>query len=208
MGVVSEPRTQKNGEKNAMDMWDFLKWRKTLRFTQAEAAEKLGVNRGTIQNWERGVTRISKAAELACQELTRFWKQRSEFGPVALIYADGPIWQQAESPSNVSVLQCQRFLNNDAAIEQALRLKRTPHFINPVIMDKSGGVVWTSPELLSECDRRAKEARAKREAAERAANNQNTGPPKGSRRESDEHQGEIGRSESDINEHDNNSSDT
>ena len=197
-----------------MDMWEFLKWRRTLRYTQAEAAEKLGVNRGTIQNWERGVTRISKAAELACHELTRFWKQRPEFGPVALVYAEGPIWQPADSPSSVSVLQCERFSNNDAAIEQASRLGRTPQFVNPLILDKSGGVVWTSPELLSECDRRAKEARAQREAADRAANNQNTGPPNAprpgqpgaSRRESDEHQGEASRSESDINKRDNNSS--
>src|SRR5712692_2539060 len=85
------------GEKNgghAMDMWDFLKWRRTLRYTQAEAAEKLGVNRGTIQNWERGVTRISKAADLACLELTRRWKQRPEFGAVSLIYAETPVSQQ------------------------------------------------------------------------------------------------------------------
>src|SRR6266852_880334 len=53
VAVVSQFRKQRQGEVNAMDMWDFLKWRKTLRYTQAEAAEMLGVNRGTIQNWER-----------------------------------------------------------------------------------------------------------------------------------------------------------
>src|SRR6266852_8189795 len=79
MGGVSQPRTRMKGEKSAMDMWEFLKWRRTLRYTQAEAAEKLGVNRGTIQNWERGHTRIPKSTELACHELTRQWKQRPEF---------------------------------------------------------------------------------------------------------------------------------
>jgi DNA-binding XRE family transcriptional regulator len=60
-----------------MDSWGLLKWRRTLGYTQAEAGEKLGVNRGTIQNWERGNTRIPKSIELACQELARQWKQSS-----------------------------------------------------------------------------------------------------------------------------------
>jgi transcriptional regulator with XRE-family HTH domain len=150
-----------------MDGWDFLKWRRTLRYTQAEAAEKLGVNRSTIQNWERAVTPVPKAAELACQELTRFWKQHPEFGPVALVYADSPMSQQADGPHTMFALQCERYLNNDAAIAQATRLKRTPHFANPIILDEDGSVVWTSPELLRECDRRSDEARATRETAAR-----------------------------------------
>jgi DNA-binding XRE family transcriptional regulator len=157
-----------------MDKWDFLKWRKTLRYTQAEAGEQLGVNRGTIQNWERGITRISRTAELACQELNRRWKQRPEFGPVTLVYADSPIWQQAEGPYNVPVLQCERYPNNDAAIEQASRLKGSPHFINPLIVEESGSVVWMGPELLRECDRRAEGARARRETAARNGHSQST----------------------------------
>jgi DNA-binding XRE family transcriptional regulator len=54
-----------------MDKWELLKWRRTLCYTQTEAGEKLGVNRGTIQNWERGNTRVPKSIELACRELTR-----------------------------------------------------------------------------------------------------------------------------------------
>jgi DNA-binding XRE family transcriptional regulator len=88
-----------------MDKWELLKWRRTLGYTQAEAGERLGVNRGTIQNWERGNTRIPKSIELACQELTRQWKQRPEFGPVTLVYADSAIWQQANGLHSVSV-QC------------------------------------------------------------------------------------------------------
>ncbi len=161
-----------------MDRWDFLKWRKTLRYTQAEAATKLGVNRATIQNWERGITRISRSAELACLELTRFWKQGREFGPVALVYADSPIWSESDGTSGVSVLRCERFPNNAAAIERASRLRRTRHFIDPFVMDKSGVIVWTSPELLHECDRRANEIWAQREEPERNGEDQNTNPQK------------------------------
>ena len=67
-------------------MAEFLKWRKSLGYTQEEAGKKLGVSRATIQNWEKGVTRIPRAAELACLQVARRWKQRSEFGPVALVY--------------------------------------------------------------------------------------------------------------------------
>src|SRR5258708_1983631 len=76
---------------DAMDMWDFLKWRRTLGYTQEEAADKLGVHRGTIQHWERGITRVPQAVDLACEELTRRWKQQPEFGRVNLVYADGSV---------------------------------------------------------------------------------------------------------------------
>lgn len=144
-----------------MDNWDFLKWRRTLRYTQAEAAEKLGVNRGTIQNWERGATRISKAAELACQELTRRWKQHCTFGPVTLVYADNPLWQRAEGLYQVPVLLCERYSNNDGALEQASSLKGGPHFQAPFIIDENGVTIWAGTELLAECDRRRDQARAK-----------------------------------------------
>lgn len=147
-----------------MDNWDFLKWRRTLRYTQAEAAEKLGVNRGTVQNWERGATRISKAAELACQELTRRQKQHPAFGPVTLVYADSPLWQHADGPYQVPVLLCERYSNNDGALEQASRLKGVPHFQAPFIIDENGAIVWAGAELLTECDRRTDQARARRVA--------------------------------------------
>src|SRR2546423_13868211 len=113
----------RNREGIALDRWEFLKWRKTLRYTQAEAADLLGVNRGTIQHWESGITRVPKAAELATQVLTRRWRQRPDFGPVALIHADNPIWQQADGPYVAAALQCERFSDNDGAIERATQLK-------------------------------------------------------------------------------------
>ena len=57
-GLATVAVEKKAGEDNAMDNWDFLKWRRTLRYKQTEAAKGLGVNRATIQNWERGVMRI------------------------------------------------------------------------------------------------------------------------------------------------------
>jgi len=132
-----------------MDKWEFLRWRRTLAYTQEEAAEKLGISRGAINGWERGVARIPQAIDLACHELTRRWKQRPEFGPVNLVYGD------AEVSSRTSRLQCELFSNNDAAIRQVLKLWE--NFINPLIMEDGGGVVWTASELLRECERRRDE---------------------------------------------------
>jgi len=143
----------KNGD-NAMDMAELLKWRKSLRYTQEEAGKKLGVSRATIQNWEKGVTRIPRAAELACLQVARRWKQRSEFGPVALVYTDGPIWQELQDSFCTVVLHCEFYSNNEAALQQAARFKQTPSIIYRFIMEENGGIVWNGPELLRECERR------------------------------------------------------
>lgn len=133
-----------------MDKWDFLRWGRTLAYTQEEAAEKLGVTRSTINNWERGATRIPKAIDLACHELTRRWKQRADFGPVNLVYSDGRM------SSRVSRLRCELFSNNDAAINQAFHLME--NVINPLIIEDGGSVVWSASELLRECERRRDES--------------------------------------------------
>jgi DNA-binding XRE family transcriptional regulator len=73
---------------NAMDLWGFKKWRRKLGYTQVEAGEKLGLSRGAVQYWESESRPVPLAVELACQELLRLWKQRPEFGPVTLLYAD------------------------------------------------------------------------------------------------------------------------
>ena len=168
---------ESKGEDNGMDKWDFLKWRRTLKYTQAEAGQKLGVNRGTIQNWERGVSPIPKSVELACQVLTREWKQRPEFGPVALVYADRPAWRKPDDPNRTALMHSEPCPNNDAAFHQALRLRETSNFNNAVIIEQDGGIVWTTPELLRECDRRTKEMRSEHEGDARIASNRSTGPP-------------------------------
>lgn len=145
----------------AMDRWGFLRWRRTLGYTQEEAGAKLGVTRGTIQHWERGATRVPLAIELACLELTRRWKQRPGFGPVNLVYADSRV------SSRMSFLHCELYSHNDAAFEQALPLSATPNFINPFIMEDGGDVVWTAAELLRECERRKDEARIGGEGPDR-----------------------------------------
>jgi len=144
-----------------VDARNFLEWRKTLAYTQVEAAAKLGFTRATIQNWERGSTRVPRFVELACLELTRQWKQRPEFGAVALVYSEEPIWPKSDHSTHEVFVQCELYSNNEVAIRQALRLSKNQNFINPLIIDPDGGVVWSTPELMHECERRRQEARVK-----------------------------------------------
>jgi len=135
-----------------MDLWDFKKWRKKLGYTQAEAAERLGLSRATVQYWEAEIRPVPLEVELACRELLRRWKQRPEFGPVTLLYADDPIWQEASPPCGVLLLQCERHSNNESAIKRAVWLRKTMILVTPLIVEDDGNVVWSGPELLRECD--------------------------------------------------------
>jgi transcriptional regulator with XRE-family HTH domain len=138
-----------------LDSWDLKKWRKKHGFNQFQAAEKLGINRGGFQNWEREVRPISRAVELACQEITQRWRQRPDFGPVTLVFADGPILQPSDEPYCVPLLRCDRHPNTEAAIEEAGRLALDPLLVNPFILAEDGSVIWDTPELLDECNRRS-----------------------------------------------------
>ena len=138
-----------------MDSWDLKKWRKKHGFNQFQAAEKLGINRGGFQNWEREVRPISKAVELACQEITRVCQQRPDFGPVILVYADGPILRQSAEPYSVPLLRSDRHPNNEAAIEEATRLGLDLLLVSPFILSEDGSVIWEAHELMEECKRRS-----------------------------------------------------
>jgi DNA-binding XRE family transcriptional regulator len=137
-----------------MDVWEFKKWRKKMGYTQVEAGEKLGLGRAAVQLWENEIRPVPLTVELACQELWRHWKQRPEFGPVTLLYADDPIWQQASAPDGVLLLQSERHSNNESAIKRAVWLRETMILVAPLIVEDDGSVVWSSPELLSECEAR------------------------------------------------------
>src|SRR5262249_23403915 len=82
--------------------------------------------------------------------LMRRWKQRREFGPVLLIYTEEPIWQQSQRPYHISILHSAVCANNKTAMQHVERLKHDPCFINPVIMESNGEIIWTTSELLRE----------------------------------------------------------
>jgi len=137
---------------------DFKKWRKELQYTQREAAQEFGVTRSTIHHWESEVTRIPEPVALACRELTRRSKQRPQFGPVTLVYADDPMWDNPDAWCDLIVLQCEGHSSNEAAIRRASFLGETRSLNVAFIVAEDGGIVWTSTELLRECDRHAQKS--------------------------------------------------
>jgi DNA-binding XRE family transcriptional regulator len=137
-----------------MDLWDFKKWRKKLKYSQTEAAEKLGLRRAGLQHWESEKVPISKSVELACDELTERWKQRPEFGPVTLMYADEPVWPGPDHSARRLFALCELYATTEAALQRACWLKASRNFINPLIIGQDGEIIWASPDLLRECERR------------------------------------------------------
>ena len=91
---------------------------------------------------------------LLVRESLRRWKQQPGFGPVLLVYPDGPIWPHSENSNHLPLLHCEPYPDNEAAIERALRLRRDKPFVTPWILEEGENVVWNSPELLVECMRR------------------------------------------------------
>jgi DNA-binding XRE family transcriptional regulator len=144
-----------------MDACDLKKWRKRLGYDQFEAAKRLGVQRASIQNWEQKLWPIPKVIQLACHEIMGSWKQRYEFGPVLLVYTDELIWQQSQGPYQVSILHSAVYQNNATAVQHVERLKNDPYFINPIIVESNGEIIWTTSELLQELARRPRRHRSR-----------------------------------------------
>jgi DNA-binding XRE family transcriptional regulator len=135
-----------------MDQWDFKKWRKKLGINQVEAGEKLGLSRGAVQDWESEIRPVPLAVELACQELLRRWKQRPEFGPVTLLYAEGPVSWVDSLPSGDLLLRCEPHPDNQSALGRVVQLRETVNLFMALIVEHDGTVIWSSLELQHECN--------------------------------------------------------
>jgi len=142
---------------NAMDLWGFKKWRRKLGYTQLEAGEKLGLSRGAVQYWESEVRPVPVAVELACQALLRLWKQRPEFGPVTLLYADyadDPMSLETSASVGSILVRSERHPDNENALKSAARRRETMTLFIAFIVEDDGNVIWSGPELLREIDAR------------------------------------------------------
>ena len=135
-----------------MDQWDFKKWRKKLGINQVAAGEMLGLSRGAVQNWENEIRPVPRAAQLACRELLRRWKQRPEFGPVTLLYTDGSVSQADSVQCSDFVLRCEPYPDNESAFSRVVRLRETVNLRMAFIVEDDGTVIWSGPELPQECD--------------------------------------------------------
>ena len=134
-----------------MDLWDFKKWRRKLRYSQENAAQQFGLSRSAIYMWETERTKIAKFVELACEELARKWQQRPEFGPVTLIYSDEPLW--SSQSHRKFFVQCELHANNETALKRVFQLRQTKKLVDALVIGQDGQVLWAPIELLEESER-------------------------------------------------------
>ncbi len=133
---------------------EFRVWRERFGLTQGSIAQKFGVSRNTIQNWESGLTPLPNMIEGACQVWEdRLKKEMAEIGPVTLFYADGPMFIDPYGPRRrVASLKQEPFPTNAAALARVQRLWGHPDFHGPFIIEKSGAPLWNQIELLRVVD--------------------------------------------------------
>jgi len=116
----------------------------------------------TEQNWESESTPIPLSIRAHCDELTRRWRQRPNYGPVSLIYSDGPMAQPLWGTARVPMMLNEPYPTNEEALRRACQLKTTSGpFVSPFICDAEGSLIFNGHELLQECDRRTAASKAK-----------------------------------------------
>jgi hypothetical protein len=140
-----------------MDADQFGAWRRRMKLTQQQLADKFGVTRTTIQNWESGTTGIPSTLDAACE----VWEERihqedPKFGPVTLVWADGPMFVTPGRP--VATMHQQGFATNAEALGRVMKMWGQPDFHTPFIMDRIGKPLWNRVELTRVVDGNDKDA--------------------------------------------------
>jgi Helix-turn-helix len=132
-----------------MDAEGFRSWREGIGVTQQQIADKLGVSRTTIQNWEGAATPIPQAVEMSCKIWEARLKQENpDLGPVTLIYSDGPMFVDPYGPRRrPAMMQQEPYPTNTAALARVQQLWDRPDFHNPFIIEVTRTPLWNVVEL-------------------------------------------------------------
>jgi hypothetical protein len=123
--------------------------RERLGLSQGAVAERLRSTTASIRNWESEPTAIPPQAEM----LWGVWEHRFQqegvgFGPVTLIYTDGPMFVEPQGPQRpLAMMHREPFLTNAMALARACALWGQPGFESPLIMKYDGELLWNMPQL-------------------------------------------------------------
>jgi DNA-binding transcriptional regulator YiaG len=128
---------------------DFKEKRERLRLSVAQVAERLKVSTATVRNWETEATPIPTAVELLWEVWEpRFRQEDPLYGPLTLIYSDGPMFIDPQGPRQpLAMMQQEPYLTNAAAIARVGSLWGRECFHNPLIIDRNRDVLWNSVQL-------------------------------------------------------------
>lgn len=137
-----------------MDRHDFRAWRERCGLSQIDVANRYGLSRNTINNWETGATPLPQTVEGACTVWEdRLKKEQAARGPVTLCYADGPMFVDPYRPRRrMAQLQQEPYPTNAAALARVQLLWGREDFHGPFIMEKSGASLWNQVELMRVVD--------------------------------------------------------
>jgi len=123
--------------------------RERLGLTQGTVAERLKSTTASIRNWESEPTAIPPQAEM----LWGVWEHRFQqeclgFGPVTLIFTDGPMFINPQGPQRqLAMMHREPFMTNAMALARACALWGQPGFESPLIMKPDGEMLWNMPQL-------------------------------------------------------------
>lgn len=131
-----------------MQAAEFKSWRERLGQTQQQIADRLGVSRTTIQNWESN-TPIPQSVEMSC----KVWEHRIRqedpgLGPLTLIYSDGPMFVDPYGPRRrPAMMQQEPHPTNAAVLARVQQLAGSNSFHNPFVLAADHSPLWNAPEL-------------------------------------------------------------
>src|SRR5712664_693394 len=74
------------------------------------------------------------------------------YGPVALLYCDGPMTQPVWGPARIPTMNREPWPTMGDAIRRACELAGSQHYHSGLIVDEDG-TIWGSSELAQECQR-------------------------------------------------------
>jgi hypothetical protein len=136
-----------------MNGLDFRRWRTAFGLSQQELAEKMGVTRTTIQNWEAQSEPLNVFVENAVKIWDRRLRQEEPLrGPVTLVFADGPMLLPAHGPRRAAMMQQELHLSNAAVLARAQMLVGKPFFFNPFVLEGDRHDLWNMVELQRAID--------------------------------------------------------
>jgi DNA-binding XRE family transcriptional regulator len=137
-----------------MNGTEFRERRERLLLTQSVVADRLKVSTATVRNWESEVSAVPAAVEALWDVWEdRFQQESPSFGPLTLVYSDGPMFIDPQGPRRpLAMMHQEPFVANAGALARVCALWGRQGFHSPLIMMPSGDFLWNANELAKVVD--------------------------------------------------------
>lgn len=128
---------------------EFKAWRAGFNLTQADVADRFGVTRTTVQNWEALTGPLPNAVDYGLELWSRTLRQAQPLrGPVTLNYSDGPMFIQPFGPRRApAMLHQETHPNNAAVLARVQVLAGADGVFNPFVLEDGARDLWNIVEL-------------------------------------------------------------